>query len=147
MTDYPRAIRITKDEAIPAFENFRARVYQAAERSVEDEESLTRFLRSWWCQRYSKPFKDPMLLDYSVEELLWEYLETNYRADPVAAKEAKEAVKRTEEDEDWLKKQMGDSYQDLEAQEKTLAVEADAIKAAKQSMDSEVVEQHVTFGG
>lgn len=27
----------------------------------------------WWCNRYNKPLKDPMLLSYSLEELAYEY--------------------------------------------------------------------------
>lgn len=28
---------------------------------------------SWWCEYYKRPMKDPLLLDYTLEELAYEY--------------------------------------------------------------------------
>jgi len=40
---------------------------------IQDLSSLSRFLKIWWCKYYSRPFKDPLLETYSLEELLYEY--------------------------------------------------------------------------
>lgn len=34
-------------------------------------------LRTWWCQYYKRPYKDPLLDTYTIEELAFEYYDIN----------------------------------------------------------------------
>ena len=40
---------------------------------------MIRFLQSWWSRTYSRPLKDPILLSYSFEELLYEFFDHQER--------------------------------------------------------------------
>lgn len=42
-------------------------------------ERLVLFLRSWWSRTYNRPLKDPLLLTYTLEELLYEFFDRNER--------------------------------------------------------------------
>jgi hypothetical protein len=44
-----------------------------ARAELDTEEQLALFLRSWWSRTYNRPLKDPMLLSYTTEELLYEF--------------------------------------------------------------------------
>jgi hypothetical protein len=111
-----------------------------------------RYLTYWWSNKYNRPLKDPLLQEYTIEELYYEYrlgiefneaekekvieesdkIEEQKENDALAwadAEEAKELeelknknvnnkeVKITNEDEEWMKKQIesaketyGDSF-------------------------------------
>lgn len=73
---------------------------------TSSEEALTRQLRLWWCIKYNKPFKDPLLETYTLDELAYEYLIWFYMSpdnDPVE-KKRKEAQQKS--DEDWAREQL-----------------------------------------
>lgn len=38
-----------------------------------NEDSVLRFLTTWWCRLYNRPMKDPILNDYTLDELAYEY--------------------------------------------------------------------------
>lgn len=71
---------------------------------------LVRALKVWWCTKYNRPFKDPLLLSYTLEELFYEYMTHHFinpDNDPVKQKLSKELE---QDDEEWVKtqlKQMG----------------------------------------
>lgn len=44
-----------------------------ARADLETEEQLLLFLQSWWSRTYNRPLKDPILLSYTLEELLYEF--------------------------------------------------------------------------
>lgn len=44
-----------------------------ARADLDTEEQLLLFLQSWWSRTYNRPLKDPVLLSYSLEELLYEF--------------------------------------------------------------------------
>ncbi len=52
-------------------------------------------LSIWWCRNYSRPFKDPLLKEYTTEELYYEFCEVNY------VKPEGRSIKATQEDFDW----------------------------------------------
>lgn len=55
-------------------------------------------LRRWWCQYYKRPYKDPLLDSYTIEELMFEYFDiTESNKDP----EAKVSEEVESEDRDW----------------------------------------------
>lgn len=39
-------------------------------------------LERWWCKKYNRPRKDPLLAEYTPEELMIEYLEDAIDVDP-----------------------------------------------------------------
>jgi len=44
-----------------------------ARANLDDEYYLLLFLQSWWSRTYNRPLKDPILLSYTLEELLYEF--------------------------------------------------------------------------
>lgn len=44
-----------------------------ARAGLDDEYQLLLFLQSWWSRTYNRPLKDPILLSYTLEELLYEF--------------------------------------------------------------------------
>lgn len=42
-------------------------------RTVEGEKAVLNFLMCWWSAKYNRPLKDPILLSYTLEELILEY--------------------------------------------------------------------------
>jgi hypothetical protein len=63
-------------------------VSQSVKSKPKNLEELQRFLIGWWCRHYNKPYKNKEVLDYTFEELLFEFYEINYRQDPDKLKEA-----------------------------------------------------------
>lgn len=39
-------------------------------------------MQRWWCKKFNRPRKDPLLLSYTYEELMVEYFEDLIEADP-----------------------------------------------------------------
>lgn len=79
-------------------------------------ESLERFLKKWFCIKYNKPFKDPILNDYSIDELIYEYLAHYYMNpdnDPI---KKEEAARKANSDMDWVRQQI-----ELEAKKNEIA--------------------------
>jgi hypothetical protein len=65
------------------------------------EEDLFRQLKIWWCIKYTRPFKDPLIESYNLDELVYEYLMWFYmnpENDPAAKKEKE---RREKEDQEW----------------------------------------------
>jgi hypothetical protein len=44
-----------------------------ARAELNNDEQLTLFLKSWWSKTYNRPLKDPLLLSYTLEDLLYEF--------------------------------------------------------------------------
>jgi ABC-type multidrug transport system ATPase subunit len=69
-------------------------------------DAFTRFLKWWWCQKFNKPMKDPLLESYTLDELLYEYLRYYYSTPENDPRKELEA-KRVKDDEDaWIRKQL-----------------------------------------
>ena len=51
----------------------RAIAAKNARAELSDEKQLMLFLQSWWSRTYNRPLKDPLLLSYTTEELLYEF--------------------------------------------------------------------------
>jgi hypothetical protein len=76
------------------------------ERPSTSLESLERFLRWWWCTTYNRPFKDPLLAEYTLYELSYEYLRHFYSKPENDPKKAEEKRKEQEADDAWIKQQL-----------------------------------------
>lgn len=76
------------------------------EEPASSQDALLRFLRFWWCQKYDRPFKDPLLLSYTSDELCYEYLRYYYSLKENDPKKKIEEQKQQESDEAWIKKML-----------------------------------------
>lgn len=67
------------------------------------------FLKSWWSRTYSRPLKDPLLDEYSMEELLYEFFDHIERAKAAEESTERENDKIEEEKEkevlDWAEQE------------------------------------------
>lgn len=109
-------------------------VEHVAREPLDNEESQLRWLQSWWSKAYSRPLKDPLLAEYTIEELYYEYRLVVERAkaseekaeeesdkieqakvdDALAwaeAEEAKENVSISDADKEWMNKQLEEAKQ------------------------------------
>lgn len=93
-----------------------------ARSDLSDEKQLILFLQSWWSKTYNRPLKDPLLLSYTLEELLYEFYDKierkkaeeeriNSENDKIEADKEKEVLDWAEEEErkelEALKKEAG----------------------------------------
>lgn len=77
--------------------------------------TLVRFLHRWWCNHYNRPYNDPLFSQNTIEELLLEYYEKTFFVNEKARNDARMELLDTEEDdEEMLKKLMGEHYQSKE---------------------------------
>ncbi len=70
------------------------------------EESLLRQLRLWWCVKYNKPFLDPLLDKYTLQDLIFEYLTHFYLLPENDPSEKKRKEAQVKSDEDWAIEQL-----------------------------------------
>jgi hypothetical protein len=80
-----------------------------ARSSLETQEQLELYLRSWWSKTYNRPLKDPLLQEYTFEELLYEFYDRVERNRAEKDQSAK-AGDRIEEDRlkdnlDWAEEE------------------------------------------
>ena len=69
-------------------------------------EALLRFLRFWWCKSYNRPLKDPLLMSYTADELIYEYLRNFYSKPENDPKKKIEEEKAKNDDEEWIRKML-----------------------------------------
>lgn len=70
------------------------------------EKDLFRALKLWWCLKYNRPFKDPLIESYSLDELVYEYLVHHYLDPENDPQKKKQKEKEAESEEEWIKKQL-----------------------------------------
>lgn len=79
-----------------------------ARASLDTDESILLFLQSWWSRTYNRPLKDPTLLTYTLEELLYEFYDRIERSKAEQERLEQEDVKIEEDrdkvNEDWAEK-------------------------------------------
>lgn len=84
--------------------------YHNARAELDSEEKLLLFLQSWWSRTYNRPLKDPLLLSYSLPELLYEFYDrierikaeeerVEQQSDKIEEKKEKEALDWAEQEE------------------------------------------------
>lgn len=110
-----------------------------ARKDAEDEETrngVSLFFINWWSEHYQKPFKDPTLMEYTLEELMYEYYYKYEKQE--FAKRRREEDDKIEEDRKWEADQ---AWADkLEAEE-----EAAAQKNEQKPVDPVVDPQNVEW--
>lgn len=73
---------------------------------LENVNAFGQFLKYWWCRHYNRPFKDPLLESYTMNELCYEYLRIFYQDPENDPKKELEAKKLKESDDEWIQSQM-----------------------------------------
>jgi hypothetical protein len=98
---------------------------------LDSEEQLLLFLKSWWSRTYNRPLKDPILLDYTLEELLYEFYDRVERSKADEERLDQEDVKIEEEKdkaaEDWAER-MERLEREAEMREQVQEPEVDPTK-------------------
>jgi hypothetical protein len=86
----------------------RDRAAKNARAPLDTEEQLLLFLQSWWSRTYNRPLKDPLLLSYTLEELLYEFYDRIERIKAEDERLEQESVKieeaKDKEAEDWAER-------------------------------------------
>lgn len=103
------------------------RVIALIKKPVNTVDDLERFFASWWCRHYNLPYKCDEIKQYTLEEIIYEYYDVQYRNNPAAMEE--QLNKDNEEDEEWLKNMMGQKYATKKDQESKLADQKDILRA------------------
>lgn len=72
-----------------------------AREELDNEAAQLRFLSFWWSRAYSRPLKDPLLAEYTLEELYYEYKQYSEREAAAKEKVEQEAdnIDKAKEDE------------------------------------------------
>lgn len=117
--------------SISVVEAIRRLAAHNARADLDTEEQLILFLQSWWSRTYNRPLKDPLLLSYTLEELLYEFYDRIERDKAQEEALESEGVKieeaKDKEAEDWAEK--------MEREEMEAEMRAEAAK--QQSKDSD----------
>lgn len=92
-----------------------------ARASLDSEEQLLLFLKSWWSRTYNRPLKDPLLLSYTLEELLYEFYD---RIERTKAEE-----ERLEQESDKIEEDKDRAAIDWAEQQEKLDLAAEAAKS------------------
>ena len=86
------------------------------------EDGVELFLKSWWSKTYNRPLKDPLLQQYTVQELLYEYHDKVERTRAADIEFEEEADKIEEEQEqgvlDWVEEEERKDREEAEAKQK-----------------------------
>lgn len=98
---------------------------------LDNEESILLYLMSWWSKTYNRPLKDPLLQEYTLEELLYEFYDRIEREQAIKEllenREKEEEEKKEKEVLDWIeqeeKKELELEARESESQEKNLPPE------------------------
>lgn len=86
------------------------------------------FLHNWWCKTYSRPYKDPLLQSYTLEELLYEFFDRIEREKAAETRVDEDADriedKRVQENLDWAEQEERRELEALRKQQEAKAPEA-----------------------
>lgn len=111
----PKASRLSLIEAV------RAIAARNARGDLEDEHYLLLFLQSWWSRTYNRPLKDPLLLSYTLEELLYEFYDRIERekAYQESIEQENDKIEEAKEKEslDWAEQEERKELEALKTQE------------------------------
>jgi hypothetical protein len=83
--------------------------YDLARSELDTEQKQLLFLQSWWSRTYNRPLKDPLLLEYTVDELYYEYRDRIERDLAIEERSEQEADKiednKIEESLSWAEEE------------------------------------------
>lgn len=102
-----------------------------ARADLDTDEKLLLFLQSWWSRTYNRPLKDPVLMSYSIEELLYEFYDRIERSKAEQERLEQDSVKIEEDKdkaaEDWAEK--------MEREEREAAIREEARQVEQLTKD------------
>lgn len=101
------------------------------EKATSNLEALSRSLQWWWCQKYNRPLKDPILQQYTLDELLYEFLRHFYLDPENDPKKKVEESVLQKEDDDWIQKQL------TQISKMNLKPLADGVKAISEALEKQ----------
>lgn len=91
---------------------------------------------SWWSQVYNRPLKDPVLLSYTLEELIYEYNENQARSEHTITSIDQEGDKieddKQQADMDWADMM---EEEDRKLEEKKVALKKKKAEQLKQEQE------------
>ena len=105
------------------FDTIRKLAEHNARAPLDTEELQLLFLQSWWSRTYNRPLKDPILLTYTLEDLLYEFYDRIERT-----KASEEAV---ESEDDRIEEDKEKAVLDWAEQEEKRELEALKDEAAE----------------
>jgi hypothetical protein len=87
-------------------------------------DSFLRFLQWWWCRKFNRPLKDPLLKEYTTDELFYEFMR-HYYLEPDNDPRKELEAKQVKQDEDqWIKHQLSKFQEETK---KSQQGQADAV--------------------
>lgn len=75
---------------------------------LDNTDALLRFLKFWWCKTYNRPFKDPLLMSYTADELSYEFLRYFYAEPKNDPRKKMEQEQSAKDDEAWIAKMLSE---------------------------------------
>jgi hypothetical protein len=94
------------------------------------------FLTNWWCRQYNRPLKDPLLNQYSIEELAYEYFlageVTAYKQELIDQENDRIEEDKIQVDHDWADEMEAEDAAREEAEAKA---KVDKEKAEEEAYD------------
>lgn len=106
-------------------ESIRSLAAHNARATLDNEEQVLLFLRSWWSRTYNRPLQDPLLLTYTLEQLLYEFYDRQERAlaDEEGRKddEVKEEEQKDKANMDWAEQMEREELAQLKAKAEATA--------------------------
>ena len=138
-------VHLVKQKQIK-FDYLYDRIMGFAQTKIQTEAGLEAFLKSWWCIRYNRPYRDPLLQSYTLEELIVEYLDVSYRSNPDGFKKVQAEAVSKQDDDNWADKmaeKYGEKLLPIEEQRKH---EAEIEEAFEKHAEENEVEDLLTMG-
>lgn len=106
-----------------------------ARASLNNEYYLLLFLQSWWSKTYNRPLKDPLLLSYTLEELIYEFYDRIERE-----KAQQESIEQENDKIEENKEQEALDWAEQEERRELEALKTDAQKVKDPTKDPNNVE-------
>lgn len=114
---------------------------KVAREELDNEAAQLRFLSFWWSRTYSRPLKDPLLAEYTLEELYYEYRQHSERE---AA--AKEKVEQEADNIDKAKEDEALAWAEAEEKKEALAANGSDLEWQPTEQDKAWMEEQVRQG-
>jgi len=97
-------IKSLKKESKADIQNLEKRAFKNIY-DVSTHDGLFGYLKIWWCNFFKRPSKDPLLQEYTFEELIIEYFEQNLFDNKGRYAEIKESwLLNAPDDDEWYKR-------------------------------------------
>ena len=113
--------------------------YDLARSELNTEFKQLLFLQSWWSRTYNRPLKDPLLLEYTIDELYYEYRDRIERDEAIDERSEQEADKIEDNKVD-------ESLKWAEEEEQKEREESERKASDQKWMDDQLAKHREEFG-